>query len=422
MTRPAMIEPLEGRQLFAVGLAPQIESGMPRGPSNAASVLPRFPMASDTHDAANPVAVYNGTVTHDDASTKRFGLAIVSETDGAVVARIPGREGGIELTGTKTGNTYTLTASKDGRSVSVVATVDADGNVTGTLTHTFTNPEGETETHTGTLSLKLAAQPEKPEKPEQPSVGIGPDDQTPVTPVAAFHGTVTFDGDITKRFGVAILTDDAGTVTARIPGRDAAHQLTRTHTGDTYTLASADGNVSVVFTVDDQGAATGTLTCVIKLKDGTTETRIGDLNLKSADPTAPPPGGVDKPSPGDRPVRPFRPDRHAITDAVVYTGTISGDDKSGDVFVQTYTNAEGKTMLLIAAKHRFGLRPAILEATIDGNTITAGNSIGDRSIDVELTTTADGALSGTITLKRGETTRVLTVNTTLKTTTGPATT
>jgi hypothetical protein len=416
MIRTALVESLEGRQLFAgTGLqaVPELLNARPR----EATVLPRFPKTSEQFDAAQPAAVYTGTATLEDGSVKRFGLAIVSETDAAVVARIQGRDGGIELTGTKTGDTYTLTTSREGRTVTVVATVDADGNLTGTITHAFTNSQGGSESHTAALSLKLGATPEKPTQPGQPRPDDNAGPETPAAPIAAFNGTVTFEDDRAKRFGVAIVSDEAGTVTARLPGRGAAHELTGTHTGNTYTLASADGNVSVTFTVDDDGNATGTLTCVVKLRDGTTETRTGALNLKSIDPTTLPVGGEDKPSTGERPVRPFQPDRRAIADAVVYTGTISGDDKSGDVFVQTYTNSEGKTMLLIAAKHRFGLRPAILEATIDGNTITAGNAIGDRSIDVELTTSDDGSLTGTITLKKADTTRVLTLDATRRTNT-----
>ncbi len=287
MIRTALLESLEGRQLFASsGLMAQ----MPR-PSDGeqASVLPRFPKVDESIDAAKPVAVYAGKITTDEGEPRRFALAIVSETDGNVVARIPGREGGIKLTGTLAGDTYTLAASKEGRSVSVVATVDVDGNVTGTITHTFTTRSGETESHVATLALKKVTAPTGTEPP------------------------------------------------------------------------------------------------------------------------------VTSPPVVDRPVRPYRPDRHQISNVTVYTGTISGSDKTGDVFIQTFTNREGKTMILIAAKHRFGLRPAILEATIEGNTITASKSAGDRSIAIAFTTSNDGSLTGTVTLAKGDATRVLNVDADKKT-------
>jgi len=419
----ALVEGLEGRQLFA-GVAVSLLPNPSGRPPQPAVQMPRFPKASDAVESAAPIANYVGTVTPVEGEPKRFGLAIISETAGVVVARIPGREGGVKLEGTKTGNTYNLSAAKDGRTVTVVATVDADGNVTGTITHTFTNDAGETETGTGTLALKKATAPTRPEKPSDDTVvGGGGDDETPgetpAKPIAAYNGTVTFDGEErSKRFGVSIVSETDGVVVARLPGRGGAHELTGTKSGSTYTLASEDGKVSVVFTVADDGTAAGTLTCKFKGEGDTTVTKTGALSLKSVDVSTLPTEGEHR---GDKPVRPFRPDRGgAITDAVVYTGTITNGERTGDVFVQTFKNKEGKTMVLIAAKHRFGPRPAFLEAVVTDTSITASKSVEDRSIDVAFTLAADGSLTGTVTLKRGDKTETLTIDADKKVTTTTA--
>ncbi len=406
----ALVEGLEGRQLFASAVASALSIG--RASDHRPAIrMPQFEKASDAIESATPVALYVGTATPEEGVAKRFSIAIISETEGAVVARIAGRDGGVKLEGTKTGDTYTLSATKDGRTVSITATVDADGKVTGTITNAYANAEGETESSTSTLALTKATTPAKPEKPADDSIGGGAKDDD-VVPIAAYNGTVTFDDGKAKRFGVSILSEaDDGTVVARLPGRGASHELTGTRSGDTYTLASEDGKVSVVLTVAEDGSAAGTLTTTVKGEDDTTVTKTGTLSLKSADVTSPP-------TAGEKPVRPHRPDRGgAITDAIVYTGTITNGTKTGDVFVQTYKNAEGKTMLLVAAKHRFGPSPAILEATVTDTAITAGKSVGDRSIDIAFTISADGSLTGTITLKKGDATQTLAVDADKKTTT-----
>lgn len=283
MQRVSMIESLEGRQLFAasVGEMPTAVRNDDR-PAIRQPRLPQFAEVKADDTRVKPIAVYVGKLTTDENQTKRFMLQIVSDDGTNVVARIPGRVGLVEVTGTKSGNVYTLGASKEGRSLSVVATIADDGTVTGTFTHSFTNKDGETESQAGTIALKKV---EAPTKPTNPTVPV-------------------------------------------------------------------------------------------------------------------------------KPVRPFFPPRELPTNIVVYTGTVSEGDKSSDVFVQTFTNKAGKTMLVIASKKRIGLRPIIIEATLTDTTITASKSVGDRSVNISLTIGSDGALAGTIDIARGEKTRSLTLSAT----------
>lgn len=274
-----MIESLEGRQLFAasVGMA----STAPRTDDRPAlhqPRLPKFDEVSSTDTRVKPIAVYTGKLTTEDGETKRFMLQIISDDGTNVVARIPGRGGLVEVTGTKSGNVYTLSATKDDRIISVSATIADDGTVTGSVTHTFTNADDAVETHTATIALTKVDTTTKPDTPK------------PTKPVRAFH-----------------------------------------------------------------------------------------------------------------------PPRELPKDIVVYTGTVTEGDTTNDVFVQTFTNREGKTMLVIASKKRIGLRPIIIEATLTDTTITASKSVGERSVNISLTIGSDGSLAGTIDIAKGEKTRSLTL-------------
>jgi hypothetical protein len=181
-------------------------------------------------------------------------------------------------------------------------------------------------------------------------------------------------------------------------------QLTGTHAGNTYTLASTgDGPaVTITATVDDAGNVTGTFSCTGTNREGEAVTQSGSLALAAADPFAKPVGGKRA-----RPVL-------VQNDLTTYTGTIASTDRTADVVVQTYTDAEGATKVLIASKKCFGLRPAILTSTVNGDTITASATAGERGISVALTVGADGALTGTVTLTNGDVTRTLTITATEK--------
>jgi len=283
-----LFESLEGRSLFAASPLADPSAAMQTREALRQPKLPRFEKVDDS-TAVEPIATYTGKLTTDEGDVKRFMLQIISDDGTNVVARIPGREGMVEVTGTKSGDAYSLSAEKDGRSVSVEATIDDAGAVTGTVTHSFTNADDAVETHTGTIALTLAEKPTKPETPPEDGEG---------------------DGEVQK------------------------------------------------------------------------------------------------------PVRAHRPPHEKLTDLVVYTGTINNGENDRDVFVETFTNREGKTILVIASKHRFGPRPIVIEATLTDTSITASKSVDDRSVDINLTIGADGSLTGTVELVKGETSRALTVDAT----------
>ncbi|MBC7783436.1 MAG: hypothetical protein H7144_06305 [Burkholderiales bacterium] len=372
-----------------------------------------------------PLAVYAGTVTGQDGTARPFRLEILTEAAGTVTATIPGPHGPIKIAGTRTGDTYNLSTPAGDKSVAVVAKVDAAGNVTGTVTRTHTE-NGETQTHIGTLALKKVEIVPPPIKP-------GPRPDPAAKPIASYNGSVTENG-VERKFNLAILTEGAdGAVTANIPGPGHPIKLTGTKAGGTYTLGATleHRTIALTATVDASGNVTGTITTVITKPDSTTETHTGTLALKKVvppvKPTTPDSGAttglsstasttalgksttIAKPNPTPTPR--VKPAPGTITNLLTYTGKMSIGDRSGTVVIRTYTDSSnGKTFISIRSRALLGKRSLVMEATITGNTISASRSDGERSATISLTTSADGSLVGSLTLKRGTVERTMTID------------
>ncbi len=424
MGRFNLFESLEGRQLFA-GMPAQF--GSPRGP------VGQPPAIDQSATKTAPVAVYQGTITFsEDSTTRPFSLVILTEgTDGAVTASIPGHHGRVQLTGTKSGSTYTLSGGKDGNTVSVTATVDADGKVTGTFTRTYTE-DGTTVTDTGSISLTKADNTQPPTNPGQGPGRQGPpkdgtDTTKPAAPIAVYEGTLTISDCTSKKFGLAIITENAdGTVTARIGHRDGI-ELAGTKSGSTYTLTGTKGTVSVSITatVDASGNLTGTYSKTTTATDGNTTTESGTLALtKKAAPTKPEKSSdssgstttttttvtdttLSKTSTESKTSTSTRP---TISNLVTYKGNMTFGTKTAEVTIQTYTLSTGKTLVTIRSRALLGRRTLVLEATINGNSITASRTDGERSVAVNLTTATDGSIAGSVSLKKGTIERTLTID------------
>jgi len=450
----ALLESLENRQFFSAGpaagqqLPPMFGPGGPGGPGGGQHQPPTgAPSTGGTATGgtstttqptmAKPVAVYQGKITLSDSSTRPFCLAILTEgTDGSVTANIPGPGGPVSLTGTKAGSTYTLSGTKGSDSFAVTATVDASGNVTGTVTRTTTATDGTTTTETGTLALTKA------DATQPPKGGQGGDDHggpggpggqqgTPVTLLADYDGTLTLADGTTHKFALGIISEGAdGTVTACLPGPGGGIKLTGTKSGSTYTLSGKRDNVSVSITatVDASGNVTGTFTKTTTASDSTTTTETGTLAL-TLDTTHGKPTSTTTTAPTttttattkssaksattstlSRSVSSTSSTTPSFTNLVTYTGKMTIGDRTADVIIQTYTNKNGKTLVAIRSRRLLGRRSLVLEATITGTSITASRTDGNHSVSVSLAIATDGSLTGGVTFKKGTIERSATID------------